>query len=473
MNVREYEAPTLRDGLLQVREDLGPDAVILETQKLRRGGVMGLGARDAVRIVAALEVPMAPRSEPPVRRPLTDATTAIAPSGSPEAPPSVRAASPMRAGAPRPEHPSGAPTRPQITPSTEASVARPHPRLDRAYERAAQSEGPRAPTCSGAPLAHAVARDRVAAVRNEEGGPAVARLEREIRELRDSVATVRGMVLSPTGPGGSGSSGKATAFAARGDDYDRLVGADVQPQLARELIDGMPDLGAWEDRARRHLAEQVLSDAMAARVSASGPIAVERDAAHVVALVGPVGVGKTTTIAKLAAHYALAEGRRVALLTMDTYRIAAVDQLRTYSQIIGIPLTVVSNPAEARQALAQLAGKDLVLIDTAGRSQKHAMQMAELKALVDATGCETHLALSASTKYADMMDQVARFSHARVDRLLFTKLDETTTYGTIFSVAAAAGLPVSYLTTGQRVPEDIEDATPPKLASLVLNQQVR
>jgi len=187
-----------------------------------------------------------------------------------------------------------------------------------------------------------------------------------------------------------------------------------------------------------------------------------------VALIGPTGVGKTTTIAKLAAHYALVEKRRVGLLTLDTYRIAAVEQLRTYSEIMNLPLKVARNAGEVPGALEALGDRDLLLIDTAGRSQKNIVHVAELRALLGAVECETHLVLSASTRLRDLLQQVDRFGGPGVDRLLFSKLDETTTYGTLATVALETRIPVSYLTTGQKVPEDIEVADPDRLATLAL-----
>lgn len=243
----------------------------------------------------------------------------------------------------------------------------------------------------------------------------------------------------------------------------------MSEELTLELLRALPDLSAWKSQARAPLAESALRDLMAGRIKSGGPIQLKKGQTRVVALIGPTGVGKTTTIAKLAANYALVEKKRVGLVTMDTYRIAAVEQLKTYSQIIDIPIRVAYTQAEVAPALESFAGYDVVLVDTAGRSQKNLMQVSELKSLVDAAGCETHLVVSASTKEKDLFDQIARFREASVDRLLFTKLDETTTYGTMFTAAAKTGLPISYITTGQKVPEDIEPADGVRLATLVMN----
>jgi flagellar biosynthesis protein FlhF len=218
------------------------------------------------------------------------------------------------------------------------------------------------------------------------------------------------------------------------------------------------------------LAVSALRDLISRRISNCGPIELTPGKLKAVALIGSTGVGKTTTIAKLAAHFALMQGKRVGLLTVDTYRIAAVEQLKTYSQIIGLPLSVAYNHAEVPPIIEEYADYDLLLIDTAGRSQKHIMQVGELKSLLEAVNCETHLVLSAQIKEQDMMEAARRFSAARVDRLIFTKLDETSSYGTLLNVADRTGIPLSYLTTGQKVPEDLEIAEGSKLASLILDE---
>ena len=144
-------------------------------------------------------------------------------------------------------------------------------------------------------------------------------------------------------------------------------------------------------------------------------------------------MGKTTTIAKLAAHYALVERKKVALLTIDTYRIAAVEQLKTYSQIIDLPLCVAHSVNDIAPALNQFSNYDLLLVDTAGRSQHNIPQIEELKPYIDALRCETHLVLASPTKEGDLLETARRFSYVRLDRVLFSKLDETSSYGTLLN----------------------------------------
>jgi len=180
----------------------------------------------------------------------------------------------------------------------------------------------------------------------------------------------------------------------------------------------------------------------------------------VVALVGPTGVGKTTTIAKLAANFALFEGKSVGLITIDTYRIAAVEQLKTYSEIINLPIEVVYTAADFKRALQNLSNKQLILIDTAGRSQKNKQQIRELKHFFNGRPLnETHLVLSANTKLEDLLETADSFKELNVNRLIFTKLDETNSLSNVVEVAERLQIPLSYVTTGQSVPEDIEVAT--------------
>ena len=193
----------------------------------------------------------------------------------------------------------------------------------------------------------------------------------------------------------------------------------------------------------------------------------------VAALIGPTGVGKTTTVAKLAANFALKEKYRVALVTADTYRIAAVEQLKTYADLIGIPIEVVYTPQELRSALYRHQDKQLVLIDTAGRSPANQPQMAELEALLAVDeNIEKHLVLSATTKFSDCLQAVQRFQPSKPQKYLFTKLDEASNLGTLFNLMFHAPKTMSYLTTGQNVPDDIELADPNRLTTLMLRGKI-
>jgi flagellar biosynthesis protein FlhF len=188
-----------------------------------------------------------------------------------------------------------------------------------------------------------------------------------------------------------------------------------------------------------------------------------------VMFVGPTGVGKTTTIAKLAAISALWERRKVLLLTADTYRIAAVEQLRTYAKILGVPMEVIFEPETIDEVLTKHQDTDLVLLDTAGRSQKDTKRVDELSSLYGAFRPDAvHLLIAANMKYRDMLEVVRKTGVVPVTSFLFTKIDETSTYGALLDIVEDFDRPVSFLTTGQNVPNDIEVASGVRFADLLL-----
>jgi flagellar biosynthesis protein FlhF len=442
MKIKEFEALNLKDCLQQVRQEMGPEAVILETRKCRTGGVMGWGTREAVRIVAATGVSV----QNPPRAGRQPADNSRQPAAGEEQPESGerRAVSSERQAASAEQRVSSGKRQPIIA------------------ERPAV--GP------GAAIGRPITRLPDNSISGSEAK--LQQLQKELEELRSGMAAIRQAVV--TAPVAATTLAPLPAASAGPEALHpelarKLRSAEVSEDLVADMLKGLPDMSGWKSQARAPMAESAMRDAMAQRIHCTGPIDLPKGQTRVVALIGPTGVGKTTTIAKLAANYALVEKKKVGLVTLDTYRIAAVEQLKTYGQIIDIPIRVAYTPAEVGPAIESFAGFDVILVDTAGRSQKNPMQVSELKNLIEAANCETHLVLAASTKQRDLLDQVERFRHASVDRLLFTKLDETTTYGTIFSVAAKTGLPVSYLTTGQKVPEDIEAAEAARLVTLVMN----
>jgi flagellar biosynthesis protein FlhF len=189
------------------------------------------------------------------------------------------------------------------------------------------------------------------------------------------------------------------------------------------------------------------------------------------ALVGPTGVGKTTTMAKLAANYLSRVSPSVALVTLDNYRIAAVEQLKVYAEIMNIPLEVVIAPEEISSKLARHRDKDLILVDTAGRSPRDEASLRELSGFLSPeTGVENHLLLSASTKEQDMQRSIRSFQPLGLNGLIFTKMDECEDYGALFNIHFRNELPLSYFTTGQKVPEDLMTAEGRYLAERIIDQ---
>ncbi|TWH48615.1 flagellar biosynthesis protein FlhF [Sporomusa sp. KB1] len=249
---------------------------------------------------------------------------------------------------------------------------------------------------------------------------------------------------------------------------DLLIKNDIDPVIAANLIKGLPDenLIAGSDHAS---VRKLLADRIVNYFPKIDGIDIMPSSCKTVALIGPTGVGKTTTIAKLAANFVLKEGYKVALLTADTYRIAAVEQLKTYGDIIGVPIEIVYSPDEFKAALCRHQDKDLVLVDTAGRSPSNQCQLTELQALLSVDpDIETHLVLSTTTKYRDVLEIVNKFSICSPQKILFTKVDEASNLGTILNLVYHFPTSLSYMTTGQSVPDDIELISSTKLANMIL-----
>ena len=254
--------------------------------------------------------------------------------------------------------------------------------------------------------------------------------------------------------------------------YTDLIEQEVHEAVARELVIRLRDQLSPDQLKRPDVAATQLRALLVDLIDVAGPIQPGHDHARVVALVGPTGVGKTTTVAKLAANFKLRDGLNVGLITVDTYRIAAVEQLRTYADIISLPLRVVLTPRELKNAVREMRDLDMVLVDTAGRSPRDDLKINELRRLLAATDPdEVHLVLSLTASTSHLDAAAEKFSVLGVDRLILTKLDEAVHYGLMLRVLRQVNKGLSYVTTGQDVPDDIEPARGLRLARLILGEE--
>ncbi|NBG87585.1 flagellar biosynthesis protein FlhF [Isachenkonia alkalipeptolytica] len=249
------------------------------------------------------------------------------------------------------------------------------------------------------------------------------------------------------------------------DLYKQLKLQDVQEEIIIDLIRQLKEVITDEDteEEQNQKIRQVLKHKLEEKVIMKNFKPQSKN----VVFVGPTGVGKTTTIAKLAARYALEEGKKLGLVSADTYRIAAVEQLKTYSEILNIPIKIVYEAKEITETLEGFSDRDLVLIDTAGRSHRNEDQIKELEDLLFAMeDKDIYLVLSATSSTKDLREITKHYEFLDNYKIIFTKTDEATTYGGILNSSIENDKPVLYLTNGQSVPDDIENASVEKLIHL-------
>lgn len=271
----------------------------------------------------------------------------------------------------------------------------------------------------------------------------VAQMKREIERLAQSLRGAHSY-MSPFAP---------SADPSNAECYSRLVENELDAPIAQQVAQGVSLESFFE------------VDATLGRAGASRAV---------VALVGPPGAGKTTTLIKLAARFGLTSRKPTQIITTDVFRIAAADQLRSLASILGIGCEVAETPVALAQALEEHRSKDFVLIDTPGLANGEMEDGADLAHLI-ATHPEidTHLVLSASMKPADMARTIERYAMFQARKLLFTRVDETDRYGALLSESSRRGMPVSFLATGQQIPDDLEPATKARLIEMVTGEVSR
>lgn len=296
---------------------------------------------------------------------------------------------------------------------------------------------------------------------NSEPAKTVATLSREVRALQEALRrTVRdaGGARAPLLP------------PALVEHYTDLVQASVAEEIAQNLVNRVRQTLSIEQQSDPQRVREELARFIAERLPVCGPITLAGSRApKIVALVGPTGVGKTTTIAKLAAEFAIRQHRRVGVITLDTGRIGAVESLRAYTRVMEVPLHLADLPSEFKEAVAKLADREVIFVDTPGCGMMDRAALDNLSAMFKAAEPdEVHLVLSTTADVALLEATLSRFRILNADRVVFTKLDEAIGFGAILSSLERAEARLSYVTTGQRITNDLEVGRGRSVARLIV-----
>lgn len=475
MELKTYRAHSMADALSEVKKDLGKDAVILHARSFKIGGVMGVGARTMVEITASSDQrapgPRARGNERPssIGTSVAGATRAVLSREPTLAKSAVAIPAVARAYAV-----------PELTaqPAATGAGSDVEPLRGRGVEALrGRSEVASRPGFAPEPVRQQeLPRTRV--TMNPVDEPARASLEAELASIKRLVGEV--LEISKRGPGNEVRDGRE---GVSGAPLDGPLGAAVR-SLRRhgvaevwidELIERVrSDGGGGGSEADISRVIRGVLGSMVPITTVSDELSGRRGRPLVIALVGPTGVGKTTTIAKLAADLSLRKGKRVALIAADTYRIAAVEQIKTYAGIIGLPVEVVHGSEEMAEAMDRTREFDVVLVDTAGRSQRDTGRLDELaEVLAAAEPDRVHLVLAATTAEPVILEAAAAFNVLRPTSVAFTKLDEAVLLGSLVNVPRSLGMGVTYLTNGQDVPDHIEIASGERIATLLLGHERR
>lgn len=407
MRVKRYVVDSMPDALQKIRNELGKDAVILNTKEIRSGGFLGFFGKKKIEVIAATDQ-SAPMRHQPMKPPATAKATA---------------------------------NNESVVLPAQAKVSQPVPISPQAAAYVAVME----------PVKSAVQHNQP--VKEDL-------LLEELKQMKEMVS-------------------KLSFISQDNVNYpqplsrlkQRLLDQEIDPVICHEIIQNAINEAPIDNQWTLEKADQLVRGQLKKKLGTDHcrSLSAETRIAH---FVGPTGVGKTTTIAKLAAEQVLKYNRKVGFITSDTYRIAAVEQLKTYANILNIPLEVVFSPQELVKAFQQMQDCDIIFMDTAGRNFRNQMYVSELNSLLKSRGLsETFLVLSLTAKYKDMKAITENFAKFHLDKVLFTKMDETRSYGAIINLLHDFPIKLSYMTNGQNVPDDIIEVNDDKILDLILEEK--
>ena len=434
MKVKTFHALTMQDAIRAIKEELGPDAVILSSKEVHQGGrLMSCFNKPVLEVMAAAEfdplphikqareVPAPNETKPVVTPEPAPATTWTQPVGPDVFRETLKGMLATAGAAPKR---TTDPVVPAVAPRQERPMARRLP--ERAQGRLKEL------------------RNELRELSHELGASLPAAAQSLGHHAVPEIATLcRNLVAQGLRPSSADRIGRSLAAGF-------LRGPSNDPQIL----------------------QAALAQSLAQDIRVSGPLLSGQGDRTIAMMIGTNGAGKTAAITKLAAHYQLEEKKSVAIVSLDTYRLASVEQLRMYANVLGIPCESALSAKQAAACVRRHADADVILLDTAGFGENDLRLVHSLHQLLkDEPEVQTHVVVSASTREQDLTRQIAQIHALPLLRLLFTKLDETDAFGALYELSYQSGIPLSYWSAGQRVPEDLEAATPQRLAEFLVGRR--
>ncbi|MGN7470215.1 flagellar biosynthesis protein FlhF [Brevibacillus sp. SAFN-007a] len=446
MRVKRYIVDSMPEAMEKIRLDLGIDAVILNSKAVKTGGLFGMFGKQKIEVIAAVDEKATEREKAAVanehrsqdvfsNRQTGTYTAQQAYQRANQAKQAGERVAPPHAEPRTPDNPASAPAAVATRPEAEAPPA--------SKQGEAATKGHAAPAKESATAGSSTPHDALA---------------NEVRDMRQMFQKLLVNDWSHQLP------------PAVQEVRNRLVrqetAEEVTAEIIRRLMEQREPQEGWSEETAFRETRKLIASMLAPYAPKSAGIPRNVQYAF---FFGPTGVGKTTTIAKLAASSMLKEKRRIGFITADTYRMAAVEQLKTYANILNVPLEVVFSPKEMAPAMERLGDCDLIFVDTAGRNFRNDEYVQGIRELVEhGKNSVNYLVLSLGSKYNDMKMIVENFAEVPAKQVIFTKADETNSYGSILNLCQESKLDLSYLTTGQNVPDDIVAASPELVATMIM-----
>lgn len=474
MQVKKFEAPTIQEALKVIKQEMGPDAIILSTKENRKGfGLMKKGSVEVTAAISKKDLAKKTAAEKllpeDVKQKIWSSTATTQKSIYEDYfEKQLRQSEPEKINlSPAAREKRKAPTATRYIDIQDDEPAKPTvgQKIGARFNEAARKIDTAFESLGAGTTNREVPG-------NEKQGARVQQLEAEIDDLKSMIRHIASQRINPAPAVEAPETAKESENTI--EAFQTLVSAGVEKRIARAIVKAAEfDLSELEklnaDALNDRIASQIIDRVRVLDIlkeigtkSGTGP--------EFLIIVGPTGVGKTTTAAKIASQALLDRRLRVGLINLDSYRVGAADQLATYAKLMNCPFRSVTTKSELQQAAYDFAALDLVIVDTTGRSQRDQESLSDMKSMLQVLERQqTLLTISATTKEGDLNDIVSRFKVFSPKALIFSKLDETTAYGAILNTQFRTEIPLAYFTVGQRVPEDIERASQERVAALVLD----